>query len=76
MKTYSVQTFLRFVLIGAVSQLAACVYAALPPSATTSVGKSSNIVCRAPDVQVCREHGVALKCTCTDSFVLMPQLYR
>ena len=55
---------LRWVLIVAVSVLAGCAYAPLPPSVTTAVGQSSNLACRAPEVQVCRDHGRALKCTC------------
>ena len=51
-------------LVYAVLQLAACAYAPLPASVTTSAGHPSNLVCQAEEAQVCRDHGAALKCTC------------
>jgi hypothetical protein len=54
----------KWALIYAVSQLAACAYAPLPPNVTTQVGRPSNLVCRADEAQVCRDHGSALKCSC------------
>jgi hypothetical protein len=44
--------------------LAACAYAPLPPNVTTSIRRPSNLVCRAEETQVCRDHGAALKCSC------------
>jgi len=53
-------------LILAMAQSAGCASPyALPPSVTTAVGEQPKLVCEAGEVQLCRDHGHALKCTCS-----------
>lgn len=37
----------------------------LPQSETIAVGERPRIVCREHEVLWCRDHGIALRCTCT-----------
>jgi hypothetical protein len=48
------------------AQLVACNSAyVLGPSETVAIGQRPNLVCRANEVQLCRGHGHALRCTCS-----------
>ena len=48
------------------AQAAACgSLPSLPPTETIAVGERPHLVCRTDEVQWCRDHGHALRCTCS-----------
>jgi hypothetical protein len=47
-------------------QLAACaVPYSLPLSVRTPIGQSAHLVCPAGEIQMCRDAGTAMRCTCS-----------